>query len=145
MGLLDTDRLQRMFGRVFRPVYGDGVFIEIAKVRQSGGTMATVIRARHPVKIQIDAATQAMRAAEGAASTDMRILILRDSFAQELSAITSDSYVFGGGFLWGLNGLTTDPARSYYETRGVQRMASPLAVADILAMTDQEAIEWASR
>ena len=127
MGLLDTTRLQKIFGRAFSGVYGSGTLVQSGKVRQTNGTLVTTIIAQHPVKVQFDACTEAMRASSGYASTDTRAIILRDGLSLELTQLDSDCYLIGAGFEWNLNEIYTDPARSYYEVRASLRRPATVA------------------
>lgn len=121
MGLLDTNRLQKVFGRAFKGIYGTGVLVQSGKVRQPNGTLMTQIIAEHEVKVQFDVCTEAMRLASGYASTDTRAIILRDGLGLDLTQANSDCYLIGDGREWNLNEITTDPARSYFELRASLR------------------------
>lgn len=67
-----------------------------------------------PCKAQIDAATDAMRRAEGFAEGDCRLIIL----AQGLPEVTSDHEVTVSGVRYRLQSAERDPAASHWFCRG---------------------------
>ena len=115
MGLLSGNALQKVFGKVFRAVYEDGQLLEIRKVRQPNGTLRDEVVAEHAVKVQFDVVTSEMSKQEGYATTDQRCIVLRDRLTVE--EITTDFRLIGRGKRWTLNSVTTDPARSYFDSR----------------------------
>lgn len=71
-----------------------------------------------PCKAQLDAATQAMRLAEGFLETDARLLVLADSLAGTLD--TSAKIIVASGInagTWALLSCQRDPAGIGYECR----------------------------
>lgn len=117
MGLLSGDTLKNIFGSVFRGIYEDGTLVEIQKVRQPNGTLRDQVTASHPVKIQLDKVTEAMRASEGYAGTDKRVLILRKGL--DVEWITTDFRLRARGVEWLLTSVETDPARSHFDARAI--------------------------
>ena len=67
-----------------------------------------------PCKVQIDAATDAMRRAEGFAEGDCRLIIL----ALGLPEVTSDHEVSVSGVRYRLQSAERDPALSHWVARG---------------------------
>lgn len=90
------------------PVYDSGGSIVTAGARQTRVCMA-----------QVDAATQAMRAADGYTEADMRVMVLSDGFA---GGITTDSRVeiTAGPHVgnWLVASVARDPLGIYWELRG---------------------------
>ena len=129
MGLLSTNRLQKIFGRAFRGVYAEGTLIQSSKVRKPNGTLATEEVARYAVSVQFDECTESMKQSLGYASTDCRAIILRDGLALDLTNMSTDCYLIGDGKGWNLNQVTTDPARSYFEARASLRNPKTIPVA----------------
>ena len=90
------------------PVYDDGGSIVTAGARQERACQA-----------QVDAATQAMRAADGFADGERRILVIASGLAGE---ITTDSRVeiLAGphGGEWLVASVASDPFGTYWELRG---------------------------
>lgn len=122
MGLLDTNQLQKAFGSAFKSIYGSGQLIRITMQRQPEGTIVPTEQSPVPIKVQVDQMTEAMRRQEGASDRDVRILVLQDGLTGP--ALTSDDVVIAQGVRWKLFGLTQDPARAYYEARGVRDAAT---------------------
>lgn len=120
MGLLDGG-VAAAFSAAFSGFYLDGslyrpvTFADDGKGGGSGGGFA----APEAVKVQIDAATQAMRSADNYVETDQRISVL----ASGVAMITTDCEIVAGGARWGIASVAQDPAGSYYELRG-QRKAN---------------------
>lgn len=90
------------------PVYDGGGSIVTAGARQERSCLA-----------QVDSATQAMRASDGFADGDMRILVIGDGIAGN---ITTDSRVeiTAGPHVgsWFVAGVSRDPFGAYWELRG---------------------------
>ncbi len=116
-GLLDGG-LAAIFAAAFAPIYMDGTLHRRPEYdADDEGTITRVSKEDWPtedVKVQLDAATQAMRQAEGYADTDQRILIL----ASGLTAPTTDDEITAGGVRWAIASVSQDPARTYFELRG---------------------------
>lgn len=116
MGLLSGDAIRRLMGRVFTPIYEDGELLEIQKIRQPNGTLRDNVVSRRAVKVQMDVVTHEMKSDKGFASTDQRALILRQQIP-DVPYLTADFRLVARGKVWLLNGVTTDPAQSYFEAR----------------------------
>ena len=115
MGVMDGD-LASVFAAAFSAIYADGTLYrptEFADDGKGGGSSGG-FGAGEPVKVQIDAATQAMRLAEGFVETDQRILLL----AHGVAAPDTDCEISAGGARWQIESVATDPAGSYFELRG---------------------------
>jgi hypothetical protein len=115
MGLLDGD-LAATFAAALGPVYLDGTLYRPHEFADdgAGGGQAVGFGPGEPVKVQIDAATQAMQRADGFVDTDQRILVL----AHGVAMITTDCEISAGGKRYMIESVGTDPAGSYYELRG---------------------------
>jgi hypothetical protein len=114
MGLLDG-QIGEMFAAVFGPLYLDGtLYRAVAGDDGQGGGSGNGFDNGTAVKVQIDAATQAMQQAEGFVDTDVRILIL----AHGVASPDTDAEVAAGGARYMVATVGTDPAGSYYELRG---------------------------
>jgi hypothetical protein len=77
-----------------------------------GGGSATF--GEEAVKAQLDATTQAQRAAEGYTDTDQRILVL----ASGVDEITTDDEITVNDKRWAIASVSRDPAGAYYDLRG---------------------------
>jgi len=117
-GLLDTDALQGIFGSVLSVIYGDGQLIRVTMERQPGGVVIPVEEPPVPIKVQVDACTEAMRQQPGYTDTDVRLLILQSGVSG--AKPTTDDIVIAKGQRWKLYGITEDPARAYWEMRGIR-------------------------
>jgi len=115
MGLLDGG-IAAAFAGVFGAVYLDGLLYRPNEFSDDGkgGGSGSGFAAAEPIKLQVDAATQAMRAAEGFVEGDVRILVL----AHGVAAIDTDCEITAGGTRYLIGSVATDPAGSYYELRG---------------------------
>lgn len=123
-GLLDTDFIRDIFGAAFEDIYGDGELIRVDMVRQESGTITPQLSAAVPIKVQVDICTEAMRAQAGYSDTDVRLLILQSGIAGR--DLNNDDMVRAkdrAGVLrtWKVFGVTQDPARSYWEARGIRK------------------------
>jgi len=96
-------------GELYRPV----AFADDGKGGGSGGGFG----APEAVKVQVDAATQAMRSADNYVETDQRILVL----ALGVDPIDTDCEIVAGGTRWGIASVARDPAGAYYELRGQRK------------------------
>lgn len=91
-----------------------------AAAYDSGGSIVTpgtpVIK---DCSVQVDAATEAMRLAEGFTEKDMRLLVLAATLDGELDA-TATIEVLAGPHVgeWMLASVARDPAGVYFECRG---------------------------
>jgi hypothetical protein len=115
MGLLDGD-IAAAFAGVFGGIYLDGSLYRPNDFADDGmgGGAGTGFANPEPVKVQIDAATQAMRMGDGYVEGDVRILML----AHGVAAPDTDCEVAAGGVRYMIETVGTDTAGSYYELRG---------------------------
>lgn len=114
MGLLDG-QLAEAFAAVFGGIYLDGTLYRAVEGDDGqGGGSGNGFDAGTAVKVQIDAATQAMQQAEGFVDTDVRILIL----AHGVASPDTDAEVAAGGARYMVESVGTDTCGSYYELRG---------------------------
>lgn len=115
MGLLNG-QIAEIFAAAFSAVYLDGQLyrpVEFTDDGKGGGGDGG-FAAPESVKVQIDAATQAMRATEGFVEGDVRLLML----AHGVPAPDTDCEVSAGSKRYKIATVATDPAGSYYELRG---------------------------
>jgi hypothetical protein len=115
MGLLDG-QLAAAFAGVFNAIYLDGNLYRMQSFADDGkgGGPDPGFGAAEPVKVQIDQATDAMRADEGFNEGDVRILML----ARSVASPDTDAEVAAGGNRYMIESVGIDPAGSYYELRG---------------------------
>jgi len=115
MGLLDGG-LAEVFAGAFSAIYLDGQLYRPAAFADdgAGGGADNAFADPEAVKVQIDAATQAMRSAEGFVEGDVRILML----AHGVTSPDTDCEVAAGGTRYLVETVATDPAGTYYEMRG---------------------------
>lgn len=112
MGLLDGGG-----AAIMSAVFG-GIFLDATLHRAtftddgSGGGSTTYTN--QSVKAQLEAATQAMREAEGYVDTDMRIIVL----AHGVMRPTSDDEITIRGVRYGIANVGTDPAQAYWDLHG---------------------------
>lgn len=113
MGLLDGD-LAALFSQTLSPFYLDATLHRstITQDGQGGGTRTTVNEA---VKAQLEAATEAMRQAQGFTAVDVRILVL----AQGVERPTTDNQITVAGVRYAiLPPVGRDPAGAYWDLHG---------------------------
>ena len=85
-------------------------------VTDAGGSITSPgTPVQKPCRAQFDAATQAMRAADGFLETDVRILVLAASLAGPLD---TGATITAAGDTWALLTCQRDPAGIGYECRG---------------------------
>jgi len=115
MGLLDGD-IAELFADVFGSFYLDATLHAGTGEPEygPGGTIIGYDGGDTPVKVQIDAATDAMRRADGFAEGDVRLIIL----AMGVPEVTSDHAVTVSGRLYQLQSAERDPALSHWVCRG---------------------------
>ncbi len=115
MGALDGD-VAALFAAAFGGMYldgtlhggtGDPVYSDEGDISGYSGAADT------PVKVQIDRATSAMRAADGFAEGDVRVIIL----AQDGMTLTSDSEVTARGMRYRIQSAELDAAASHWMCR----------------------------
>jgi hypothetical protein len=115
MGLMDGS-IAAAFAGVFQAIYLDGTLFRPVAFADDGmgGGSDQSFGPGEAVKVQIDAATFAMRASEGFIEGDVRILML----AHGVSAPDTDCEIGAGGARYMVESVATDPCGSYYELRG---------------------------
>lgn len=119
--LLDTDAISEMMADAFDGIFGEGVLRKISLVDVGGGSLEE-ISVEYPIRIQIDACTEAMRMAAGYTGRDASLIILRSGV--EIEELTSDDKIItADGREWRIYEVGTDPARSHWIGRGVQSNA----------------------
>ena len=85
-------------------------------VKDAGGSITTPgTPVQYPCRVQFDAATQAMRQAEGFLETDARILVLTASLEVTLD---TEARIIADGATWALLSCQRDAAGIGYECRG---------------------------
>ena len=116
MGLLDGGGAQ-LLSRIFAPLYLPGRVYTSLTVYDRYGEPSTVTNAT-PCRIQIDAMTEAMRAAEGAADEDRRAIVLAgDGIAMDTdSEVSADSGPYSNG-KWLVMSIDRDPCGAYFQCR----------------------------
>jgi hypothetical protein len=118
-GLLDG-KLAAAFAGVFGGIYLDGQLyraVDFADDGMGGGQPTDPFLPAEAVKVQIDAASEAMRGSEGYVDGDVRILML----AHGVAAPDTDAEIAAGGARYMIESVGTDTAGSYYELRGRKR------------------------
>ena len=116
MSLLDAE-IQSLFGSVFGALYLDG-YIARVTLSDDGFGGLTETSAETPCKVQRDACTENQRLEQGYSASDVRLLILQSG----IDPIDTNCRVTVLGVTYQLGPvITQDPARSYYEARGVVR------------------------
>lgn len=109
------------FSQRFGGPYHDGYVIVPRRVRlDSGGSLAAPVRpARIACRVQVDVATEAMRAQDGFTDKDVRLLILRDGLAVELNTDVSVE-VAGGPHAgtYSVQSVGADAMGVYWDCRG---------------------------
>ena len=116
MGLLDGG-IAAIFGAAFGGLYLDGTLHRGtgSPIYASGGVITGYGGGGDvAVKVQVDAATDAMRRAEGFAEGDVRIIIL----AQGIGPVTSDHRITIGATTYSLQAAELDAAASHWICRG---------------------------
>jgi len=115
MGLLDGG-IAAIFNATFSTFYLDGTLHAGTGEPQygPGGAIIGYDGGEWPIKVQIDAATDAMRRADGFAEGDCRMIIL----AMGVPEVTSDHSVTVGAITYLLQSAERDPALSHWFCRG---------------------------
>lgn len=115
MGLLDG-QLAQVFAGVFSAIYLEGQLYRPAAWVDDGqgGGSGNGFAPAEAIKVQIDQATDAMRASDGYVDGDVRILVL----AHGVAAPDTDCECGAGGKRYMVESVSTDPAGTYYELRG---------------------------
>lgn len=112
MGLLDGG-MASVFAGIMGTYFLDAT-LHRATMSDDGAGGGSVSFSDYPVKAQIDAATQAMREAQGYTDTDQRILVL----ASGIGEITTDDEITVDGRRWSVASVAADPAQAYFDLRG---------------------------
>ena len=115
VGLLDGG-IAAIFGAAFGGFYLDATLWRLTPYSyDTGGTAVGGAWSPMPCKAQLEAATWAMRQAEGFTTADQRILVLTATLAVRPS---TDDEITVGGQRWLIESVAQDPAASYWELRG---------------------------
>jgi len=116
MGLLDGGGAA-LLNRIFTPIYLPGTVYTNLTVYDRYGEPSAVTNAT-PCRIQIDAMTEAMRSAEGAADQDRRAIVLADDgIAFDTDAeLSADGGPYAGS-RWIVMSIDRDPAGAYFQCR----------------------------
>jgi len=115
VGLLDG-QIAETFAAVFGGIYLSGSLYRPNAYTDdgTGGGDGSGFAASEAIRVQVDAATQAMRASEGFVDGDVRILVL----AHGVTTIDTDCELATGGTRYMIASVAVDSAGSYYELRG---------------------------
>ncbi len=115
MGLL-SGGIASIFGGVFGALYLDAVLHAGTgdPIYGPGGTITGYTGSDTACKAQVDAATDAMRRADGFSEGDCRVIVL----ALGLPDVTSDHEITVEGVRYRLMSAERDPARSHWVCRG---------------------------
>lgn len=113
MGMLDGG-VAGLFGSIMGGYFLDATLYR-GTITHDGEGGGSVTWADEDCKAQVDAATQAMREAEGFIDTDVRILVLQQGLA---GAITTDDELEVEGERYAIMSVGRDPAGAYFELRG---------------------------
>ena len=113
MSLLDGD-IASLFADVFGGVYLDGV-LDRRTATQDGVGGVSVSFTSEACKVQVDTCTERQKLEEGYSPKDVRLLILAG-----VSDVKAGDRVTVSGKTWSVGPtVTQDPARSYFECRGI--------------------------
>ena len=117
--IMDDGAIRAMMAHVFGGLYGSGTLTRVTLVDDGEGGW-TETTADHTVKVQVDRATEAMRATADAqyAGRDAKIIILQQGVA--VVPTTDDRLVYRG-ITWRLSQIQSDPAQSHWTAYGVQQ------------------------
>lgn len=115
VSLLDAE-IQSLFGSVFGGIYLDGTIGRVTQIDDGFGGLSQAITSII-VKIQQDACTETQRLEAGYSPTDVRLLVLQSNIdglhAGDLATVLGQQFTIGPV-------VTQDPARSYFECRGIR-------------------------
>lgn len=116
MGLLDGD-IRALFGSVMGQFYLPATLRKITLVAddQGGGTTTVTTES---VKIQEDEVSEQTRAEAGYSQDEKRFLILQQGVSGPL---TGDCELEVNGVVYALSAPIQDPAKSYWQVRGVPK------------------------
>ena len=107
--------VQALFGTVFGAIYDPGTLRRL--VITNDGNTATPQNI--PIKLQVDACTEAMRQEEGYSSTDVSLIILQAGVAGGAPKTTDQVWHSDGRKFKCSPTVTSDPVNSYWQIRGV--------------------------
>lgn len=113
MSLLDGG-IAGVMASAFGSIYLPGTLYRRTLADDGKGSL-TPSETTQSVKVQVDSATEAMRAEPGYTGTDVRLLIL----ASGLSLVNTDCEVAVGNRRFAIASVAQDPAGAYFECRGV--------------------------
>lgn len=102
-----------VFEQVLTGFYLDAT-LHRATLTDDGEGGGTVSHTDEAVKAQLDATTEAMRAAEGYSDTDQRIFVL----AHGVDRPNTDDEITVGDRRWTIRSVSQDPAGAYWELHG---------------------------
>lgn len=105
---------QALVGAV-NPFYRDGVLSHTSRTDDGAGG-GTVITTDELCRVQVDDYNSFIRSQNGYADTDVRLLILNNGIAP----VADNDRVTVLGKTYSMIGVRQDPARSYFEARGVR-------------------------
>lgn len=113
MALLDG--IAAVLSSAVAPLYRDGtLYRQGVAVDDGAGSITLPEPAEEPIKVQIEACTEAMRRAEGFSDRDVRLIILSPGVPRP----TTDDEAAGDGVRYTLASVGTDPAETYWDCRG---------------------------
>lgn len=114
MGLLDGGIASMMAG-VMGQFYLPATLVQVTLVADGeGGGTETVTS--QPCRVQEDMVREETRAAAGYAQNEKRFLVLQSGIT---GALTGDCRLTVGGITYSLSQPEQDPAKSYWQVRGV--------------------------
>lgn len=118
MGLLNGGGAA-ILGGIFSGIYLPAKVYAETSVYDDYGELTTIETVRD-CKAQVDVMTEAMRAQEGAADGDRRILILSTSLSGNLDSDSEVEVLEGpyAGSRYLVSNITRDPCGAYHEARG---------------------------
>lgn len=109
-----ADTIQGALLGAFEPLYPSGVLVRLVETVQPNGDIVST-ETQQPIKVQRDAATEAMRQSAGYTDSDVRLIVLE--FGGEIS--TDDEITDGGGVRWKIASATRAADNSHWECRGI--------------------------
>lgn len=112
MGLLDG--IAGALAAAVAPFYRDGtLYRQGTPVDDGSGSITVPDATEEPIKVQIEACTEAMRRSEGYADTDVRLIILSPCVLRP----STDDEADADGQRYALASVATDPASTYWDCR----------------------------
>lgn len=112
-----------LFGAIFSPLYLAGRVWTTATTYDARGEMQRAQASAADCRVQVDAATERMREAEGYSTTDRALYVLRSSFSGAFDSdceITVDEGPYAGSRWKVAAPIESDPAAAYWLARGVR-------------------------